>query len=252
MAYEIDPSDLLAKSQIRRAGDRLRRQLRDRSILEVLTDESNQDAWQIVDAFRREHVIPTAVVTSTSQAASLDLQSTPVVPRIKRAERIVEKIARSATALDRLQDVGGCRIVVPNLAKQHTLLERLTNLDLELVKVNDYVSPAGTSRFDAACDGPKGSGYRAFHLVHRVGHRLIETQVRTETQQNWAVAAERAEQMTGFAIKFGDAPGKLLDYFRVASQIQALQEHGEPVDSYLVRDLAELWEHIRRYYRSNR
>lgn len=90
--------------------------------------------------------------------------------------------------------------------------------------------------------------------VHRLAtrSRLLETQVRTTLQHQWAVAVERAEQITGFPLKFGDAPPELLDYFRVASTIHALQECRENVDAGLTSELAELRERIRRYYRRSR
>jgi ppGpp synthetase/RelA/SpoT-type nucleotidyltranferase len=88
--------------------------------------------------------------------------------------------------------------------------------------------------------------------VHRVDHLLVETQIRTITQHGWATAAERAEQVTGFPLKFGDAPVELLDYFRVASTIHALEEHRNRAEDELLDELAELRERIRKYYRSNR
>ncbi len=244
----------LSKSQVRKAGDALRLQLRARALTEVLADPSNADAWDIVRRFQRSHVEPTVqlAMAVATVAMARDVGFGPVVPRIKRVERIVEKIARHSTALDRLQDIGGCRIVVADVVTQQQVTARLMELPFELVDVDDHVAVAGASPFEPDSRGPKGSGYRAIHLVHRVDGCLLETQVRTAVQHQWAVAVERAEQITGFPLKFGDAPPELLDYFRVASTIHALQERAEDVDAELANELAELRERIRRYYRRSR
>lgn len=242
----------LSKSQVRKAGDQLRLQLRERELAMVLADPSNAGAWEVVRLFQRSHVEPTVRLATAVGAVARESASGPVVPRIKRVERIVEKIARHSTALDRLQDIGGCRIVVANIDTQQRVTARLMALPFDLVDVDDHVALPGASPFEQDSRGPKGSGYRAIHLVHRVDEHLLETQVRTVVQHGWAVAVERAEQITGFALKFGDAPSELLDYFRVASMIHALQERSVDVDADLTRELAELRERIRRYYRGNR
>jgi ppGpp synthetase/RelA/SpoT-type nucleotidyltranferase len=249
----MDPAaELLSKAQVKRAGEQLRYALRVNDMASVVGDPHLAPAWDIVRRFRREHVYPLILVSKEIALLARQADAGPVVPRLKRAERIIEKIARSNTALDRLQDIGGCRVVVSDLDAQRTLCESVLAADLDVVKVNDYVASAGESPFDQDCDGPKGSGYRAIHIVHKVRNRLIETQVRTEVQHQWGVASERAEQITGYALKFGDAPADLLDYFRVASEIHSLQERELPVDTDHIRQLAELREQIRRYYRGSR
>ena len=243
----------LSKSQVRKAGDRLRHALRERGLHAVASDPDLTAAWATVRDFQREHVAPTYVMADQLIAVAYPFDGTLPVTRIKRAERIVEKIARSSTALDRLQDIGGCRLVVRDLKRQQDVVARIVERGADLVEVDDYVSGEGASAFDPRGGaGPKGSGYRAIHLVYRIEERLVETQVRTTAQHDWAVAAERAEQITGYPLKFGEAPADLLDYFRVASQLFALQEAGADADADLVEELAELRQRIRRYYRQSR
>jgi ppGpp synthetase/RelA/SpoT-type nucleotidyltranferase len=237
-----------SRSQIRKAGDHLRRQLRDRTIGEVQSDPANESAWAVVEAFRRAHVLPTGVMWFACAPISRAHDGSLPVPRIKRETRIIEKIARGRTGLERLQDIGGVRIVVPDLRRQEAVIPELLEL-YELDDVDDYVSRKGESRFEPNSGGPKGSGYRAIHLVHRVHGVLIETQVRTARQHHWAMAAEKAEQSTGYPLKFGDAPSELMSYFRVAADIEALKDRGEPVDADLVEELEEFRERIRVYYR---
>jgi hypothetical protein len=223
--------------------------LRDSDIASVVADAGNAEAWKIVGAFQREHVIPTITVAQGLAVLAHSVDGAPPVPRIKRAERIIEKIARGSTALDRLQDIGGCRIIVPDLAAQRSATEQVLAMGHQIVDVDDYVSPERESPFESNSGGPKGSGYRAIHVIQRVDDRLIETQIRTISQHRWAAAAERAEQITGFPLKFGQADADLLEYFRVASQISALEESRIPVDDELVDTLADLRERIRPYYR---
>ncbi len=250
LVESLEVSPRLSKSKVRKSGERLRYALREHGLQAIIADGSLADAWATVRDFQREHVNPTYVVSSALISLAFPFDGTLPVTRIKRAERIIEKIARSSTALDRLQDIGGCRLVVSDLRRQSDVVERILARDLEVVEVDDYVALEGESVFDArGGSGPKGSGYRAVHIVHRVEDRLIETQIRTEVQHSWAVAAERAEQSTGHPLKFGEAPAELLDYFRIASQLFALQEAGVDADKPLVDELSELRERIRRYYR---
>ena len=240
----------ITKSQARRAGERLRKSLREYGLTKTLAEEANAEAWDVVRRFQREHVLPTSAVAVHVAGVAHDLDGGMSAPRIKRAERIIEKIARGKTALDRLQDIGGCRIIVGDLVVQELATNLVLATDWEIVDVDDYVAPEGTSQLDPnGGSGPKGSGYRAIHVVQRVDDRLIETQIRTKEQHAWAAAAEKAEQLTGHPLKFGDAPPELIEYFRIASSIIALQEWGQDVDNDLVEQLSDLREQIRRYYR---
>jgi ppGpp synthetase/RelA/SpoT-type nucleotidyltranferase len=240
------------KSRANKAGEQLRRQLIDRTIDEVSSDPANETWWDIVEDYQRAHSLPTTAVALAIRRVSMSLGASHPVTRIKRAERIIEKIARSKSQLARLQDIGGCRIVVPDLECQVEAACEIIDLEFDVAKVADYVSARGKSPIMEHNDGPKGSGYRAIHIVHQVDDLLIETQIRTEVQHYWAMAAEKAEQITGYPLKFGDAPTDLLDYFRVASALQALQEQGLSADTELISEMSDLRERIRAYYRRDR
>lgn len=245
------PGAALSGSQVKKAGDHLRHALRESSLAAIHKDPENEWAWEIVRRFQAAHVQPTATLVREIRTVLGGTAVSDPVPRIKRVERIIEKIARESSSLHRLQDIGGCRLIVTDMAKQMDVAAALRALPHELVRFDDYASEEGRSPFPGCEGGSRGSGYRAIHLVHRIAGRLLETQIRTPLQHAWAVAAERSEQITGYPLKFGEGPPELLEYFRVAAQWLALQEWGRAVDAELVDELAVLRERIRPYYRGS-
>lgn len=156
--------------------------------------------------------------------------------RLKRMSRMIEKIALHSAGLERLQDVGGCRVVFP-APDLLTPIADAFKAEFGVKQEYDYVLH------------PRSSGYRAIHLVHERNGRLIEIQLRSAKQHHWAEVVEKAEEITGFALKDEQGPRELLEYFRVAAEILALEESGEPVDTGLVEQIGDLRERIRPYYR---
>jgi len=75
-----------------------------------------------------------------------------------------------------MQDVAGCRAILPNLAAIDEVRRRIEHQKSEIVKVNDYNAT------------PRSSGYRAVHIVVRRDGALVEVQLRTTNQQRWAIA----------------------------------------------------------------
>jgi ppGpp synthetase/RelA/SpoT-type nucleotidyltranferase len=153
-------------------------------------------------------------------------------------ERILYKLlCQRNMALSTMQDIGGCRIVLPTL-EQLRLLERhvLRSARWRDAHAADYI------------ESPKQDGYRAVHIVTKRDDRWIEVQLRTERQERWATAVEEAEALTGYDVKDGRGPEDLHLYFQLAAERLGLEDAGEPVDEELEERFVGVRTQIRHYY----
>lgn len=146
--------------------------------------------------------------------------------RLKRTPSITAKLARmSSLRLPNMQDIGGVRAVVSNLATVHAIAEayRAPLAPLAVASQNDYIAT------------PKTSGYRSIHLVYRNGPPppgdgtfQFEFQIRTRLQHAWATSVETVDAFQGFSLKSGDGPADWLEYFFMAGAAFAFWEGCEP------------------------
>ena len=123
---------------------------------------------------------------------TLGLEGVDLTQRLKRFDRIIGKLRRHRSMqVVTMQDIGGCRLVVPTLVEQAALAARIQHVWAErLHEVYDYVSE------------PKPSGYRAFHIVVLRDGRLIECQIRTDVQHKWADYVEALSRTEGVELKW--------------------------------------------------
>lgn len=169
-----------------------------------------------------------------------------VAERLKRMESIVGKLQREeGMQLYRMQDLGGCRMVLPTLNDVYLFSEKFqkSRIRHELKKLNDYIKT------------PKKSGYRSLHLVYRFRTdtiekdiynqypMLIELQFRTHLQHIWATALETIGLFTNQALKAGQGNGQILRFFVLASSLFAIRE-GCDVAPDTINDEAELISEI--------
>ena len=124
----------------------------------------------------------------------------PVTYRLKRFETTVEKLRRLTSDLARLEDIGGCRVVVPTMREQRDILG-LVRREFKIIRERDYQAE------------PRG-GYRALHVVVHSQGKAVEVQLRTELEEQWANAVERLAERLDPEIKYGGGPpgiNQLLD-----------------------------------------
>lgn len=100
---------------------------------------------------------------------------------------------------------------------------------------------------------PKSSGYRAVHVIERRDGRLIEIQLRTQRQDQWAVAVETwLPPAVLFNLKDDpdSAPQVVRQYFETAGDVLALADQGAAADDTLMAKLGllrdEISPHIQR------
>lgn len=211
-----------SKSRVNRAGIALRGQ--------TLSQAQLSEHVAIINNFRASHAFPlnTLQMRLRSVAGSLGVQF-DVTQRIKRLRSIKSKLQRiKGLHLSQLQDVGGCRIVVPETHDVTRLVGkyRSGHARHHLVRADDYIAK------------PKPhTGYRAYHLVYKYhsernatynGTRL-EVQFRSKLQHAWAMAVETVDVMYHDSLKIGQGDDARQRFFALCSSMFALREGTEPV-----------------------
>jgi len=141
----------------------------------------------------------------------------------KSTVSIIAKLQRQPTTrLSQIQDIAGCRIVVPTIRAQDAIDGLF--LDLKPERTDDRRS-GGVS------------GYRAIHYIVRREGRLVEVQLRTRAQNLWADVSEKLADRFGKQVKYGgEAPGrpiirKTLDALTEA--IRSAESSQEEVDAII-------------------
>lgn len=151
--------------------------------------------------------------------------------RLKRAGRIVPKLARFPTMqLDTMQDIAGCRAIVPTQRDVERILTGWRVVTKRLIKLYDYASD------------PRSSGYRAVHLVVRYDERPVEVQLRTQLQHDWAYTVEAWSGRLGVDLKSGEGPAEALDFLAALSEGMSLEEGGDVVPDALMARIRLLSE----------
>ena len=125
--------------------------------------------------------------------------------RIKQLYSIVAKLRRGHPRLSSIDDIAGCRAVVPREADVNALVLQLATAQVK--RVRDYRER-------------DRNGYRAVHLtlVNDVG-QAVEFQLRTEIQHVWAGLSERRAAIVGHEVKYGGGPPEEQDHLRQLSEI---------------------------------
>jgi ppGpp synthetase/RelA/SpoT-type nucleotidyltranferase len=173
------PKDELSASQLERLGDRLRagpltladlRQLR--RFLETLEPFAERTFSRI------------------RNLGAGGLRPAQITRRnVKTIRSIVAKLRRQTTKLVQVQDLIGCRIVVPDIIDQNQWINALERLFPGSALIDRRQAPR--------------HGYRAIHLIVRDGIQRFEIQLRTVFQDEWANIVEKIDDRFGFALKYG-------------------------------------------------
>jgi len=147
----------------------------------------------------------------------------------KTPESIMAKLAREGTRLSRMQDIAGCRIVVPSRVQQDGLVDSLSSVFPDHRLVDRREQPR--------------HGYRAVHVIVREQGRPVEIQVRTDLQHQWANLVEWSASFGG-DLKHGvELPGdaRLLGVVEHASQVIAELERSRLEAPELAIEVSEIY-----------
>ena len=171
----------LTGNRIKRAGKLLRNWSSD-TTGRLYSQAEIEEAFEILLIYRRRFSGGRQPLASVSMSlrsmvvTATEIEEVEVTQRLKRADRIIEKLVRHPRMqLTTMDDIGGCRVVVPTLGDLDKLQRYLHRRWGDSVKTRrNYVAD------------PKPTGYRAYHLVVIRHGMPIEVQLRTAWQQNWA------------------------------------------------------------------
>lgn len=188
----------ISKTKIDRLGDRLRK------------GNISEDDLRLLDEYRRSfNDAYEAVAGSIRQKLELEPTGRPA----KSTTSITEKLQRESIRLTQMQDIAGCRLIVPAIVDQEQLVASLAGIIPSVVIVDRRHKPS--------------NGYRAVHVIAKVEQRLVEIQVRTALQQLWAELCEKLADLIDPAIKYGGGREDLKQLLTEASEGIAEHETNE-------------------------
>lgn len=187
--------------------------------LNVIVDNQVPDdvrtAFLVANNWRNAHAFPMRSIHGSVRyyvgANNLDAIT---AARLKRMAAIRRKLGRITVKLHKLQDLGGCRIILPSVADTRLLVDTLRKkLPSAVVKESDYISD------------PKRDGYRSHHIIFSFRRSRptpfdglrIEVQVRTRLQHSWATAVEAVGLYRGEELKNQKGNGDWLRLFALMS-----------------------------------
>ena len=203
------------------------------------------DAFDVIDNYRASHTYPLNSFNMTLKTRATHIYHRGfTAQRIKRLESIAMKlIAQDDMKLSQMQDIGGCRAIMPTLDAM-IALRRVYNdrpVTHSFLGEKNYISE------------PKNTSYRGIHLKYRFRGRgtsipwdgkKIEIQLRTQLQHQWATAVEAAATFTKEALKSNRGRQEWLRFFALMSSVFALRE-GCPTVPGTAGDMASLQKEIR-------
>jgi ppGpp synthetase/RelA/SpoT-type nucleotidyltranferase len=214
-ALLMQPIDPPSRCVIDEAGDVLRRHRSG----EPVDQARLTSAFELLALFRRSwegDASPTLAVAEELRrlASRLVGRDSEVSERIKREDRIIDKLVRlPSLPLSLIQDIGGCRVVVPTLRDAAALRSAIRYRWTSSVRREyDYVVR------------PKSDGYRAVHVVVEERSCAIEIQLRTRLQHAWARTVERLEYRSKAALRAGAGDPALQLALRTLSDVLAESE----------------------------
>jgi len=189
-------------------------------------------ALKIIDWWRGEHAKPLSQVAANLRYYAAEVGRPVIAQRLKRVPTIVDKLRREpGMKLARMGDIGGVRVVVPDQASAYRVARRLRK-NWTITRFSDYVAQ------------PKADGYRALHLINRHRGHLIEVQLRTPRQDNWANTVEAFSRTFAPGLKFGGGSDFIRGYFASMAEHFAAEDQGNEIDPALRARIAELFQQV--------
>lgn len=204
----------VSKNEINRCGERLGLWWSGEE--QIPADELHR-LVNIVWAFRSTFQYPmTKTAVGLRQFVQRESSQVIVAQRLKRLPTIIEKMVRlPGTKLARMEDVGGCRAVLPGGRSEIEGVLRRIRRNWTVVRLRDYM------------EEPKSSGYRGVHLIVERDDRRIEVQLRTTGQQAWAEQVERLAGRYRVPLKDEKGPDELLRWLRLAAEGISMEDVGQ-------------------------
>lgn len=191
--------------------------------------QKNRDAVPIFFNWRSAHAFPMQIMLDLLRKNAIRMDKHAlVVQRLKRVTSILDKLIREkGMSLSRMEDIAGCRAVLPTAEKVKRLHSNLKNSRTKniLHRERDYILR------------PKESGYRGIHLIYKYNGSkekyrgiFVELQLRSKIQHSWATAVEVVGSFTKQALKASYGEPIWLEFFKYAS-VEFAKLENCPVDT---------------------
>lgn len=206
-------SETISKTKIKNIGNSIK------------NNSLSQDDLSIFSEWRSSHAILTRELAKTLKRKSI--KNSIISRRLKRQPSIFAKLTRyPQMQLNRMQDIGGVRIILKNQKEVYKLSEELIKLYgsnkkamFELKKpIDDYI--ANPKEYD---------GYRSIHHVYSYSGSskqkeflrgmLIELQIRTQIQHIWATTLEIFDIKNKSTLKIGGGNEEHREFFKLCSLV---------------------------------
>ena len=188
------------KGEIDRLGDRIRQQsiaIEDNLLIELQN-------------YRTSHKEALSNTFNVLCACCKRINPSPTVTfRIKRFQSIIGKLERyTEMRFSRMWDIGGCRCIVNSVDNVYKLKQIIENeKSLTIIKEYDYIKK------------PQEDGYKSLHLFvkHSSSENIIEVQVRSVVNHNWATLVEISDLLFDSKLKEYGQNKELLEFHRLLS-----------------------------------
>jgi putative GTP pyrophosphokinase len=190
----------LTKGEIDRLGSKIRENVVDIPDA-VITELQN---------YRTSHKDALSNTFTTLCACTKKISPTSIVTfRIKRFQSIIGKLERyPEMRFSRMWDIGGCRCILKDENSVYKLKSIIENdKSLEVIKEYDYIKE------------PQVDGYKSVHLFvkHTCSDKVIEVQLRSLENHNWATLVEISDLLFDSKLKEYGQDKKLLEFHKLLS-----------------------------------
>lgn len=221
--YHKLPRPEYSKNEVRKAGKLLAEKIPE----EHSSEPEVVKAFSVFSNWRFSHSYPLLLCRNDLRKHLNELGLTGDIPtRIKRNETIRRKLQGDRPLnLDKIQDLGGLRIILPNMKAVNKLTDVYLNQGTryDIKRSRSYIL------------SPKPDGYRSNHIVlqhpkgigtNRDNHvgQSIELQIRTKLQHVWATASEGLGYHLGVSFKHGEGDERWHNLFSCMSELFARQD----------------------------
>jgi ppGpp synthetase/RelA/SpoT-type nucleotidyltranferase len=215
------PNFKYSMKEVRRAGEALA------GVVPWNNEQEAEEArhvFHIAHNWRDSHAYPMHQVRQelASHARKLKTKIHNPVARLKRMPSIRRKLATIPGELNQMNDLAGCRAILPSMEEVRDLIGRLNKRPShEIFRQYPYI------------DEPKPDGYRCHHIVYKFqgsgetavfNGRRVEVQIRTELQHSWATAVEAVGLYRRENLKAGRGNPDWLRLFALISAEFAVEE----------------------------
>ena len=218
-------------------------------VADDLTSEQRNDVLNQFNDWRSLHLYPlnTFQATLRKYVKTIDPKQGIVAQRLKRTPTVIDKLKNrhQVMKLGEMQDIGGLRAIVGNIAKVRELEKKYDRSKAQhiLRRKKDYIAE------------PQESGYRGIHLVysyanprnHDYDGLLIEIQLRTRLQHLWATTVETVGTFYQESFKSSQGSQMWLDFFKLVSAVFARTEKEHPHETYCDLTNKELLKLLKDY-----